>query len=53
MVEDANITLTRLRIIGNYIKYAFGKRAILFEEAEHNLVSGYMETEYVTYEYEK
>ena len=43
MVDDANITLTRLRIIYNYIRDAFGKRAILPEEAVYNLVTGYME----------
>ena len=31
MVYDSNITLTSLRIIYNYIIYAFGKRAILPE----------------------
>ena len=37
----------------NYIRDAFGKRAILNEEAVHNLVIGNMEEEYGTYEYEK
>ena len=53
MVDDANITLTRLRIICYYIRDAFGKRAILPEEEVHNLVTGYMKAEYRTYEYEK
>ena len=52
MVDDANITLTILRIICNYIRDAFGKRAILPEEAVHNLGTGYMEEEYGTYSYE-
>ena len=42
MVDDANITLTRWRIICNYIRDAFGKRDILPEEAVHNLGTGYM-----------
>ena len=33
MVDDANITLTSLRIICDYIRDAFGKRTILPEEA--------------------
>ena len=37
MVDDAKITLTILIIIRNYIRDAFGKRAILPEEAVHNL----------------
>ena len=37
MVDDANITLTSLILICNYIKDAFGKRAILPEKAVHNL----------------
>ena len=37
MVDDAKITLTILIIICNYIRDAFGKRAILPEEAVHNL----------------
>ena len=37
MVDDANIMLTSLRIICNYIRDAFGKRAILPEESVHNL----------------
>ena len=52
MVDDANIMLTSLRIICNCIRYAFWKRDIL-PEAVHNLGTGYMETEYVTYEYKK
>ena len=51
MVDDANVTLTNLRIICNYIRDAFGKRAILSEEEVHNLGTGYMEAEYRTYEY--
>ena len=43
MIDDTNITLTSLRIICNYIRDAFGKRAILPEEAVNNLGSGYME----------
>ena len=53
MVDDSNITLNILIIICNYIRYAFGKRAILPEEAVNNLGTGYMEAEYITYEYEK
>ena len=53
MVDYANITLTSLRIICNYIRDAFGKSAILPEEAVHNLGTGYIEAEYGTYEYEK
>ena len=53
MVGDANIMLTRLRIICNYIIYAFGKRDISPQEAVHNLGRGYMEAEYGTYEYDK
>ena len=53
MVNDYNITMTSLRIICNYLRDAFGKRAILLEEAVHNLGTGYMETEYRTYEYKK
>ena len=53
MVDDANITLTILIIIFNYIRVECGKRAILPEESVHNLGTGYMEAEYVTYEYEK
>ena len=51
VVDDANITLTSLRIICNYIIDAFGKCDILPEEALHNLGRGYMEAEYGTYEY--
>ena len=46
MVDDSNITLTRLRIICNYTRYSFGKLPILPEEAVQNLVIGYMEVEY-------
>ena len=53
MVEDVNITLTSLIIICNYIIYAFGKRAIIPEEAVHNLGTWYMEAEYRAYEYGK
>ena len=53
MVDDANITLNSWRIICNYIRDAFGKRAILPEEEVHNSGTGYMEEEYVTYEYDK
>ena len=52
MVDDANITLTSLRIICNYIRDAFRKRSIL-PEAVHNLGTGYIEAEYGTYKYEK
>ena len=52
MVDDANMMLTSLRIICNYIRYAFGKRDILSEEAVHNLGTGYMVAEYGTYKYE-
>ena len=37
MFDDANITLTSLRIICNYIGDTFGKRDILHEEEVHNL----------------
>ena len=53
MVYYANITLTILRIICNYIRDTLGKNTILPEEAVHNLGKGYMEAEYGTYEYEK
>ena len=53
MVDDANILLIILRIIWNYIRDAFGKRAILPEKAVHNLGTGYMEAEYKNYENEK
>ena len=53
MFDDANIKLTSLRIICNYIRGAFGKRAILPEEAVHNLRTGYMEEKYGAYEYDK
>ena len=53
IVDDSNRTLTSLRIICNYIRYAFGKHAILPKKEVSNLVTGYMEEEYVTYEYEK
>ena len=42
MVDDADITLTSLRIICNYIGDAFGKSAILSEEVVHNLGTGYI-----------
>ena len=51
MVDDENITLTILRIICNYIRHAFGKRAILPEKAVHNLGTGYTEAKYGTYAY--
>ena len=53
MVDDANITLTVLRIICNNIIDAFGKHAILPEGAVNNLGIGYTEEEYGTHEYEK
>ena len=53
MVSDANIMLTGLIIICNYIRYSFGKRTIWPEEEVNNLVSGYMKAEYETYEYDK
>ena len=53
MVDDANIMMTRLRIIYIYIRDSFGKRNILPEEAVHNLGTGYVEAEYGTYEYDK
>ena len=40
MVDDANITLTNLKIIFNYIRYEFGKRDILTKEAVQNLGTG-------------
>ena len=43
MADDANINLTRLRIIYIFIRDAFGKHAILPEEAVHNLETEYME----------
>ena len=52
VVDDANIMLTSLIIICNYIRDTFGKRAILPESA-HNLGTGYIEAEYRTYEYKK
>ena len=51
MVNDYNITITSLIIICNYIRDAFGKRAILPKEVVQNLGTGYMEVEYGTYEY--
>ena len=42
VVDDSNITLTSLIIICNYIRDAFGKRAILPGEAVQNLGTGYM-----------
>ena len=53
MVDDANITLTSLIIVCNYIRDEFGKHDILPEETVHNLGKGYMEAEYKTYEYDK
>ena len=53
MVADVNLNPTILRIICNYIRYSFGKHAILPEYAVHNLVTGFMDAEYVTYEYDK
>ena len=53
MVDDANITLTSWETICNYIRYTFGKHDILPEEAVHNLGTGYMQSEYGTYEYDK
>ena len=53
MVDDDNITMTSLRIVCNCIRDAFGKRNILPEEAVHTLGPGYMEVEYVTYEWDK
>ena len=44
MVDDSNITLTRLIIIYNYIIYAFGKRGVLPEKTVHNLGIGYIES---------
>ena len=52
MVDYSDITLNRWRIIYNYIRDAFGKRDILPEEAVHNLATGYMQSEYRTYEYD-
>ena len=49
MVDDANITLTSLRIICNCIREAFGKYDILPEGAVQNLGTGYMESDYGTY----
>ena len=43
VVDDANIILTSLRMICNYIIDAFGKRDVLPEEAVHTLVTGHME----------
>ena len=42
MVDDANINLTKLRIIYNYIRDEFGKRDILPGEIVNNLGAGYM-----------
>ena len=53
MFDDANITLTSLIIICNYIRDSFWKCDILPEEEVHNLGTGYMEAEYGTCEYEK
>ena len=52
MVDDDNIMLTSLIIICNHIRDAFGKCAVLPEEAVHNLGTGYMEAEYRTNEYD-
>ena len=49
MVDYVNIILSILRIIRNYKRYAFRKHAILPEDAVHNLGTGYMEAEYITY----
>ena len=46
MVDVANITLTILIIIWNYIRDAFGKRATLPEYAVNNLGTGYMEADH-------
>ena len=51
IVGDDNTIMNSLRIIYNYIRYAFGKRNILSEYVVHNFGRGYMEAEYVTYEY--
>ena len=51
MVDDTNITMTRLRMIFNYIRDSFGRRVILPEEAVHNLVTENMEAEYGSYKY--
>ena len=53
MVDDSNITLTSLIIICNYIRDSFGKGDILPEEEVHNLGTGYIKSDYGTYEYEK
>ena len=53
IVVYVNIIPTRLRIICDYIIDAFGKCDIFPEEVVHNLVTGYMEEEYGTYEYDK
>ena len=49
VVYDVNITLTILRIICNYIRYEFGKHDILPGKTVHNVGSGYIQTEYGTY----
>ena len=43
VVDDSNIKLTSLIIICNDIRNVFGKRAILPEEAVHNLGTGCIE----------
>ena len=45
IVDDANIMLTSLRIVCNYIRDAFGKRDILPEEEVYPLRKGCMESE--------
>ena len=44
MVYGANIMLNRLKIIFNYIIYAFVKRAVLSEEEVHNSGTGYIDS---------
>ena len=44
-VDNSNITTTSLIIICNYIRDAFGKRAILHDEEVQNLGTGYIESE--------
>ena len=53
MVDDANIMLTSLKIICNYIRDSFRKFWCLPKEAVHNLRTGYMKADYGTYAYEK
>ena len=45
--------MTILRIVYNYVRYAYGKCAILSEEAVQHLGTWYMKADYGTYEYEK